>query len=148
MTEYELGYLLNEYQNSFQAQLMNVFSILSAFAIVSFLAAHRLSRTMVTVSMALFTFWLWMEIWGMLGRTRQILTLRTHIQQVFRESGKMSWHISNQTSITPAWLTENLPTIFLSVAVFCYVAALFFFFHCRRLNLKAETPAQQTVTTA
>jgi hypothetical protein len=58
VTEFEMATLFNDMQVAIVAQLSLYASIMSGFLIMSFLAAHRLSRGMVVITIGLFS-WLW-----------------------------------------------------------------------------------------
>ena len=57
MSEFELAYLFNEMQMAIVTQLALYVSVMSGFLIMSFLAAHRLSRAMMILAISLFS-WL------------------------------------------------------------------------------------------
>jgi hypothetical protein len=141
MTEYEMASLFNEYQNSAQTVLMNSFSIVSAFLITSYFAAHRLTRVMAAGVIALFSSSIFFETLRMMGQANSIAGLRAQIRE-FAQAGKgLTWHGSASVSSSPQWLVDVYPAIVVATALIIYCGTIYFFFHCRRVNRMAEPGA-------
>jgi hypothetical protein len=135
MTEYEMASLWLETIGLMQTTVSNFFAVLSAFMIASFVAAHRLTSTMTIIAISLFV--LYMAI-GLFTLSRELLAffgLVLEMQKVAEAGSGLVWHA---VAKTPA----PVLTLALAVAILVYViatgAAIYFFFHCRRVNRKAE----------
>jgi hypothetical protein len=135
MSEYEMAYLFNDMQLAIIAQLSLYVSIMSGFLIMSFLAAHRLSRTMLVVAISLFT-WLWYVLLMLSYREMASFSGLMGEMRNFKDAGKgLVWH---NAAYTPALLLELIPMSWIAFQFIFFIAAIGFFFHCRRKNLTAE----------
>jgi hypothetical protein len=135
MSEYEMAYLFNDMQLAIIAQLSLYVSIMSGFLIMSFLAAHRLSRAMLVVAISLFT-WLWYVLLMLSYREMASFSGLMGEMRNFRDAGKgLVWH---DAAYTPPFLLELIPMSWIAFQLIFFAAAIGFFFHCRRKNLTAE----------
>lgn len=135
MTEYEMAYLYSEMQLGIVAQWSLYVSVMSAFLIMSFLAAHRLSRAMSALAITLFS-WFWYVLL-MLGYREyaSFVGLMAEMKK-FKEAGKgLYWHSATQT---PEILLKVIPSAWIAFQLIFYAAAVGFFFHCRHMNLKGD----------
>ena len=135
MTEYEMAYLFTEMQMTIIAQLSLYVSVMSGFLIMSFLAAHRLSRTMLVLAISLFS-WLWYVLLMLSYREMASFIGLMGEMRKFKDAGRgLNWHSAVQM---PAILLAVVPTSWIAFQLSFYLAAVGFFFHCRRMNRIAE----------
>ncbi len=138
MTEFEMAYLQNDMLVALANGTQFFFTLLSAFLAASYVGAHRLTRPMVVVVIGLFVLTAFSSI---LAQFRQMESLAGLAEQIraFAAAGKgLQW--SAVTKI-PAWWVESLRYIAAAVFLIAVIASVFFFFHCRRVNHKAEAGA-------
>jgi hypothetical protein len=131
MTEFELSTLIQGQVNSVLSSYYYFYSILSAFVIVSYLAAHRLSAAMAFLMTGLFAlnqFYLLSVIGS------QLQALGAMIAEMGRLSNAGGFRWLGPIS-TPGSANIYAPLIILLVSL---LASIYFFFHCRRANGKAE----------
>ncbi len=131
MTDYEVLSLFNEMAANTQGAFMNFVTILSAFLIAGFLAAHKLSKTMTIIVIALFTVAALQEgavmIFHWIGQAGLMVDMRS------REA--LSWHGATRGG---RWLGPIFTTTFVFIVVGGYIGALVFFFHQQRTGLKSS----------
>ena len=136
MTEYEMAYLLNDMWINLISQTQFFFTILTTFLIASYIAAHRLTRSMTGVVVGLFLFACVGSCVNILRQTQTIIGLGNEMR-AFALAGKgLGWHAVTKV---PEWALQmnGLPGV--AMSVLATVAAVYFFFHCRRVNRIAET---------
>ena len=134
MTEYEIAELFNDMQTAIIAQLSLYVSVMSGFLVMSFLVAHRLSRPMLVVALSLFS-WLWYVLLMLSYREMASFVGLMAEMKRFRDAGKgLDWHNATQT---PSFLLEIIPVSWIAFQFVFFAAAVGFFYHCRRVNLKA-----------
>ena len=138
MTEFEMATLFNDMQLAIVAQLSLYASIMSGFLIMSFLAAHRLSRTMVAVAISLFA-WLWYVLLMLSYREMAAFTGLMVEMRKFKDAGQgLRWHAA---AYTPVFLLDLIPASWIVFQFIFFAAAVGFFFHCRRENTVTEVKA-------
>jgi hypothetical protein len=104
---------------------------MSGFLIMSFLAAHRLSRAMVMVSISLFS-WLWYVLLMLSYREMASFVGLMVEMRKFKEASKgLQWHAA---AYTPSILLDIIPSSWIIFQLVFFVAAVGFFFHCRHEN--------------
>ncbi|MFI4934792.1 MAG: hypothetical protein ACHP7N_09265 [Caulobacterales bacterium] len=134
MTEFELAYLFNDMQMAIIAQLSLYVTVMSGFLVMSFLAAHRLSKVMMVVALSLFT-WLWYVLLMLSYREMASFSGLMEEMRKFKDAGKgLAWHNAPQT---PAFLLDIVPTSWVVFQLVFYAAAMAFFLHCRSVNRAA-----------
>ena len=134
MTEFEMAYLTNDMLLALGSTASFYFATLTAFLVASYLVAHRLTKTMTVIAVALFL----LSSAGSIVVMNRIMTNLSGLAgeiRAFAQAGKgLAWHVS---ATTPEWAI-NIPR---QVGVVLYIlataAAVYFFFHCRRQNRKA-----------
>lgn len=148
MTEYEMAHLNNEYVNTGALLLSMQFSILSAFLVAAYVAAHRLTLVMSGFVVAAFVFSSIVLSMTMYRSIVDFIGLR-HAMFVAAKEGKgLAWHSAAQFDMSAVVFPAASPAVFPTIWMAMALGAVFFFFHCRRVNLKAETPSPQAVTSA
>jgi hypothetical protein len=131
MTEFEMATLFNDMQTAIVAQLSLYASIMSGFLIMSFLAAHRLSRAMVMISISLFS-WLWYVLLMLSYRELASFTGLMIEMRKFKDAAKgLQWHAA---AYTPSILLNIIPSSWIVFQFVFFLAAVGFFFHCRHEN--------------
>ena len=131
MTDYEVLSLFNEMAANTQGAFMNFVAILSAFLIAGYLAAHRLSKTMTIIVIALFTVAAVQEGAVMILHWGDQVGLLADIYS--RET--LSWHGATRGG---PLLGPFFDWAFGITVIGGYIGALVFFFHQRRVGLKSN----------
>ena len=138
MTEFEMATLFNDMQLAIVAQLSLYASIISGFLIMSFLAAHRLSRAMVAIAISLFS-WLWYVLLMLSYREMASFSSLMSEMRKFKDAGRgLQWHAA---AYTPTFLLNMIPASWIAFQIIFFVAAVGFFFHCRHKNSVTEVKA-------
>ena len=138
MTEFEMAYLFNDIQIGILAQLSLLVSVLSGYLVMSFVVAHRLSRTMMVLTVGIYSWFSWVFL--IIGhREMAIYAGMMDQMRTFKSTGKgLNWHV---VADYPPSFTAGIPVYWAVFQAFVSIAALAFFFHCRRVNGKAAAPA-------
>jgi hypothetical protein len=135
VSEFELAYLFNEMQMAVVTQLALYVSVMSGFLIMSFLAAHRLSRALMILAISLFS-WLWYVLLMLSFREMASFSGLMGEMRKFKDAGKgLNWHYATHT---PTFLVQMIPISWIAFQLIFYAAAVGFFFHCRHINLRTE----------
>ncbi|MGH7864300.1 MAG: hypothetical protein ACREQB_04880 [Candidatus Binataceae bacterium] len=131
MTEFELMYLTNETISTIAVVFAAYFSTLSAFLIAGYLAAHKLTRTMLVLVVGLFSLWSALAIFTLYRTVWNLFGLQGQIRDFARAGKGLAWHgaVGN-----PQWFVHSGPMISLGLYVAMAIAALYLFFHCRIHN--------------
>lgn len=138
MSEFELASLHSQMYVQAQAALSTLLTVMSGFLIVSYLAAHRLDRTMIGIGLTLYVGF---STFLVLGASRTMATYAGLSQQIvtFAQNGRgLAWH---GATTAPIWLLELLPLFVVVAGSIGVAASVYFFFHCRRMNLKDQIGA-------
>ena len=136
MTEYEMASLANDMLSTSNTILTTCFTVISAFVVVSYLVAHRLSRTMTVIVIALHIVWS-LSLWAQASfALRSYYKLLRKMRNTAEPNGIFDW-ISPE--LAPSWLTDARPEMIGISLLLAVLASVYFFFHCRRVNRKAET---------
>lgn len=140
MTEFEMAYLVTDMQSASANQTTVLTTGVSGILVGGYVAAHRLTKLMLAFAISLYTLFFGGQIFLL---TRMQLTLFGLLQQVhqFAAEGKgLQWH-SAANYMAPVWLFQlgPYPQYFMAALIYC--ATIVFFFHCRRVNRKAEVGA-------
>jgi hypothetical protein len=137
MTEFEMAYLLTDMQSAIANQTAVFMTGVSGFLVGGYVAAHRLTNLMLTVAISLYTLFFAGAVFML---SRMSLTLSGLVQQIhqFAAEGKgLQWH-SAASYMAPSWALQLGPYPSYIGGAFIYWATIIFFFHCRRVNRKAE----------
>ena len=138
MTEFEMAYLQNDILLALGSAGSYFFAILTAFLVASYLVAHRLTRPMAAVVVTIFIVASWGSIVTMYRITDSLAGLAREMK-AFAEAGKgLTWHGITRT---PDWALENARHLGTTLFIVATIAAVYFFFHSRRVNRIAETGA-------
>ena len=135
MTEYEMASLWVDTFGLVQMTTSLFFTALSAFMVASFVAAHRLTPTMTAIAIGLFLLFSAVVLFAL---SRQLLAFQglvLEMQRVADASNGLAWHA---VARTPAPILSVALTVAISVYALATVAAVYFFFHCRTVNRRAE----------
>ena len=138
MTEYEMASLNIDTLLLLGASFTTYFSLVSAFLVASYLAAHRLTRTMATILIGLFVLWNMLMIGAVSAQLYSLSGLAKKMRTFADEGKGLEWHrVAHIPDSLIDW-PRYLIVIILSLAT---IAAIYFFFHSRHVNRKAaETP--------
>jgi hypothetical protein len=139
MTEFEMAYLHVELVNSMGMLFTGYFTVFTGFLVASYLVAHKLTRTMTIIGVGMFVF---LDVGAIMLNYRTIsslagLSLKMH--GMAQTSDMLTWH---STATTPEWTFDALPLVGVALYSISMIAAVYFFFHCRRVNRKAEIGAE------
>jgi len=130
MTDYELAYLFLETVNTINEIIVNFSGMLFAFLVASALAAQRMSRGLVGVSLFLFSVIQFVLILQTKRSFESFSGLALRIKEEALVAGMdLQWHAVLNS---PAFVFEWVPTLATVVLLVCYAAAIYFFFLCRR----------------
>lgn len=136
MTEFEMAYLANDMLSTSNTILTTSFTVTSAFVAASYLAAHRLNRTMTVIVVALYVGWSLSVNVQAYTAMRGYYRLLRKIRDSAQPNGMFDWFPPESG---PPWFTDARPAMIGVSLVLAVLAAVYFFFHCRRVNRKAET---------
>ena len=146
MTEFEMSYLVTDMQIAVSTTNATLFTITSAFLVAGYYAAHRLTPLMIAVLIGIYA-------WAFFGTAfmvnRELISLFGLAGEINAYSGAgkgLQWHAA--ASPAPAWLLNAGVVISLFLNAVMFVATLAFFFHCRRVNRKAEAEASKVAAEA
>ena len=134
MTEYEIASLFDQMYNTAGVLMSSALALVSGTLVASYAAAHRLSRTMAILSVGIYA-WMCFLFIVLTYRQMSIISGLFVEARAFREAGKgLDWHAA---ALTPAALSDVIPTAAAAFEVILFAATLLFFFHCRRPNRAA-----------
>jgi small basic protein len=140
MSEFEMAYLLNDIQLAITANSSMLFTIVSAFLVASYVVAHRLSPLMIGILLGIYAYAflgtalaIERQMASMFGLGYQIATQAAAGNQLHWHAFANPWAPPSERSVLP------MATLLFSCTVF--VGSIVFFFHCRRVNRKAEAGA-------
>jgi hypothetical protein len=139
MTAFEMAYLNNEILIQMASTFSILFGTFSAFLVASFMAAHRLTRTMAAIAVALFLLSSLMMVSNFYSQSTSLLGL-TREMKTFAKAGKgLAWHPAVTIPDGALVMTNQFFAMMLLAAI---AASVHFFFHCRRVNRKPEPIAE------
>jgi hypothetical protein len=136
MTEFEMAYLMTDMQAGLMASTTTLFTITSAFLVAGYLVSHRLSRLMVGVAIAVFS---WAFFTTAFITSRQIFNLLGLVVEInkFANAGKgLAWHAAAQPIVD--WAMQGGTWFFIVFCTLAFIGSIAFFFHSRRVNQMAE----------
>ena len=133
MSEYELAYLLGETEMNMQTIFMNMFSIMSAYLLVAYLLAHRLTKSMSVIINGLFIFAMIFNAFIVQRHTSILFGVIEQVKLMADAGQGLEWHVSRTT---PSWLLSISPTIGVVFTLIILVGSLFFFQHAKTANLE------------
>lgn len=130
MTEYETAYLFKELIDSAGNATINYVSVLFGFLVAGYLAAPRLSKAMSGILVGLFVFFALMMIFTV-NRTMAVTASLVNDVRLSAAGGDtaLAWH---PIVYEPANFIEYFVPLYTGLLIASFVAALVFFFHCRR----------------
>ena len=141
MTEFEMAYLVTDMQIAVSTTSATLFTITSAFLVAGYYVAHRLTPLMIGVLIVIYA-------WSFFGTTfvlnRELISLFGLAGEIHSYAGTgkgLHWHAAANPA--PAWLLSAGVVAAFALNVIVFVATLVFFFHCRRVNRKAEADASK-----
>jgi hypothetical protein len=131
MTEFEMAYLFNDMQIALGATIQYNFAITTAFLAAAYLAAHRLTRSMVIIVVTIYAMTVVGNILMMVRIMQSLAGLAKEIQ-AFAQAGKgLAWHAVTNV---PVWAFDSSRYTAILLFVGASAASIYFFFHCRRVN--------------
>ena len=133
MTDYELASLLAELQGTMMATLGLLFTIISAFLVAGYVAAHRLNILMTLVVLGVYTFSGLLVSFELNREAAALVGVVGQIQEHASAGKGLGWHPAAGWTINQVisvWMTP----IQMVVGFVMYGATIGFFFSCRRHN--------------
>ena len=127
MTEYELSTLIQGQVNSILGSYYYFYSFLSAFLIVGYLVAHRLSAAMALLMNGLFAL-NQLYLLSVIGSQAQALGAMIAEMARLSKAGGLRW-LGSVPPPSDWYIYAPLMILFVSL-----LASIYFFFHCRRVN--------------
>jgi hypothetical protein len=138
MSEFEMAYLQNDIMIALGSAVSYYFTMLTAFLVASYTVAHRLTRSMVAVVVSIFVLAATGSI-VMIFRITQSLSGLAGEMRAFAAAGKgLKWHFVTQA---PEWSLTMSRYVGTALFIAAAAGAVYFFFHSRRANRKAEVGA-------
>ena len=136
MTEYEMVNMNNELVNTGIMMLTAYFSSVTGFLVAAYVVAHRLTKSMVAMIVGLFLWSCFTLTMTMYRLIVDFIGMRNQIYEYAQSGRGLTWHSASFNRI-PDYSVYIVPATWTIVAI----AAIYFFFHCRRVNRKAELEA-------
>lgn len=138
MSEFEMASLHVELFNSVQSSVTVFLTVLSAFLVTSYFAAHRLRPAMAAIGVIAYAGFEVANLMGTSATLRSYAGL-TREMQAYAASGRgLAWH---NTSDALLWIVGALQPGMLVLGVVVLGASIYFFFHYRRANRLAQARA-------
>jgi hypothetical protein len=138
MTEYEMASLHAELTSLLGITFTGFFTVLSAFLVASYLVAHKLTRTMAVIALGMFVFFC---VGATMINYRTMLSLgglTLEMLKIAQAGSGLTWHSAADISEWAPGILRGLGVALYSIAT---IVGIYFFFHCRRVNRKAELEA-------
>jgi uncharacterized membrane protein YesL len=143
MTEFEMAYLANDMMMALGTSTSILFTMLSAFLVASYVAAHRLTKPMAAIVVSIFVIFCFYTIATMFRQLESMAGLAGKMR-AFAEAGKgLEWHAVSH--VNPNWITTTR-FVGVSILLLAMIASVYFFFHCRSVNQKAESGPRERET--
>jgi hypothetical protein len=138
MTEYEMASLVTDMQAALAAGSIELATIVSGFLVAGYVAAHRLSRLMIAIVLGVYTFWFFGAAFILSRQFISLSGLVTEIHNFATAAKGLQWHAA-AGEIPSEWMMNSLgPVVSYFIFPIMFAGSVVFFFHCRRVNRKAE----------
>ena len=137
MTEFEMAYLSQEMVISRTAQISLLISIMSAFLVVGYTAAHRLTFSLNALIVAIYSLVLFPRLMQIITSSETLMGLSKAMAERAAGGTEFRWIPvlrSGSGSVIANYYMEYNALIWISV----FVATIAFYFLARRMNLKRE----------
>ena len=138
MSEFEMAYLQNDMMLALGSATQFFFGMLSAFLVASYIAAHKLTRPMMIVVVCLFVAAALSSIGAIYRQMESLAGLVAQVKAFAVAGNGLQWHMATQV---PQWWIESIRYVAVLLFLAAMVGSVYFFFHCRRVNNKAEIGA-------
>ncbi len=147
MTEFEMASLAQELVINRTAQLSLIVTIMSAFLVVGYTAAHRLTFTLNALIVTLYSLVLFPRFVTIIFSTGPLIGLNKAMAERFAKGTEFQW----SPQIAPAsesflmnYYMERNAVTWISI----FVATIAFYFLARQMNLKREREEAAKLATA
>jgi hypothetical protein len=136
MTEYELLNAIQGQVSIVLTDLTNMISIMTAYLVVGYFAAHRISWAMALFVTGLFLLWSLVTLGLAVGSLNLLLSLTDEMRAQAQAGHGFQWWPEFKAS---SGFAGRIGT-YLSLGVMCLASlgSVYFFFECRTRNMKAE----------
>ena len=136
MTEYELLNASQGQANILLTNLTNTFSIMTAYLVVGYFAAHRISRAMALFVTALFVLWCIQSLMLGLGSTLVLLNIVAEMRAEAHAGKAFLWW----PALAKPSVGFDLIVVYAAFAmvIAASIGSIYFFFECRSRNMRAE----------
>ncbi|MCR9193832.1 MAG: hypothetical protein NXH88_03815 [Hyphomonas sp.] len=129
LSDYELVFLIGETSSNISDMAINAFSVISAYLLVGFFLAARLSRPMCLFVHALYLVGLVMLGFQLSKHMAIVAAAVDQLKQRTVETGSLAWHPSNAS---PAWYMDAQPMAATILFLLIAIASIWFFETCRK----------------
>jgi hypothetical protein len=137
MTEFEMAYLLADMQASAATGFGVALTVSSGFLIAGYTISHRLNLTMVTIIVALYTWYSLLSANILIRQQESIFGLVRKIQAAAANGQGLEWHAA-YTMPMPSYASGYTTILQITFSVAMWAGAIAFFFLARHANLKRE----------
>lgn len=146
MTEYELLNTVQGQANILLADLTNMITIMTAYLVVGYFVAHRISWAMALFVTGLFLLWSLVTLGMALGSLNLLLSLTDEMRAQAIEGKAFRWWPEFAAASGIAGRIASY--LGLGVMSAASLGSVYFFFECRSRNMKAEVAPNVEASTA
>lgn len=139
MSEFEMAYLLQEMLISRTAQISLLISIMSAFMVVGYTAAHRLTIALNALIVVLYFLLIFPRILSIVSSSGAVMGLTKAMRERFAKGNEFQWNpnLAGDFGV----LGENYDALNAFVWWSLFLASIAFYFLARHMNLRLEREA-------
>jgi hypothetical protein len=137
MTEFEMAYLLNDMQINLVTQFGVVLTVISGFLIAGFTISHRLNALMITISLLMYSWYMWVSVNGLARGQLNVIQLGRKMQTFAADGKGLEWHVA-YTYPLPTFAMDNIWTVSITFGASMYAGSVALFFLFRHMNQKRE----------
>ena len=137
MTEYELVSLLQTQINTIGAEIMDYFTILTAFLVAGYVAAHRLTRSMALFVIVMFTVSALFFVANVMGAYAATTLILRELARMAQTGSSLGGAMDVRRSPLPIDIVADVA---LTMMLGGIVGGIYFFLQSRRTN-RARVPS-------
>ena len=129
MTDYELLSIFIEFINTTWAIFATYVSIVFAFLVAGYLVSKKLSSTIVSIVVTLYTL---VAFWSVFALNRNVIAIGATVAEINRAVQEGESSLGWVPGVAAAdFMTPLIPALVTGLAVVAYVGSIFFFFYQR-----------------
>jgi hypothetical protein len=136
MTEYEIASLYQNQGSQLGGVVMNYFTLVTAYLVAGYVAAHRINLTLSLLVTGLFTVGSAFFILVAYGVTLNLGSMAGEIRAIAQSERGLAWH---RAAALPPSSWDAMLFVVLAMTVGGFIAAVCFFFYCRRQNASSSS---------